>query len=399
MVLPDTLVEKIISEAKALEQYVIGMRREFHQYPETGFEEFRTSQRIKEELSSVNVTPRGVAETGVCGLIQGCNSLPHCIALRADIDALCLTEENDCSYCSKNPGRMHACGHDAHAAMLLGAVKILSNHVSDIQGSVKCIFQPAEEGGGGGKKIADEGVLADVEAAIALHVWNTLDSGKFASRTGPFFASANKIKISIDGKGGHAAYPHTCIDPVAVSADIYNAVQKLVSREVSPFNPTVISLTRVCGSDAHNIIPEKVVLKGTMRNFDDTTMEYLIKRVEAITSLYAKAWRCNGTFCVEDISYPVLHNDASLVSECIPPAEKLGLYEETEQTLGGEDFAFYGHHCKTAMFLLGIGNKDKGIVYPHHHPRFDIDESVLWKGSAFLALAALQWLSKRNNKK
>ncbi|MBN1981829.1 MAG: amidohydrolase, partial [Chitinivibrionales bacterium] len=380
-----SVIDSILEEAKSLESYIIEKRRDFHRHPELGFEEVRTSAIVRHELEQRGFQTVTTAKTGVVGTIGGGAGKP-CVVLRADMDALALTEENDCSYRSEVKGKMHACGHDAHVAMLLAASQIISKHTESLGGMVKCIFQPAEEGGGGGRNVCEEGHLDGVSAAFAMHVWVNLASGILASRNGPFFANSNELTITICGKGGHAAYPSVCVDPTAVGVDIYNALQKVISREISPFVPAVISLTKMQGSQAHNIIPEQMVMQGTVRSFDDSIYDFIMKRIDDVVTHYAAAWRCEGVASAEKGHYPVLHNDPAVVSIGQSIAALLGPVEEAQQTMGGEDFAFYSKKCPCAMFLLGVGNKEKGIAYPHHHPRFDIDESVLWKGAAFYAL-------------
>lgn len=381
------LKQTFIREAKALESYVIDTRRHIHMYPETSYEEEKTASFIEEELQKIGYQTQRIAKTGVLSILRGTEN-GKTVALRADIDALNVTEENDLPYSSKIPGKMHACGHDAHVAMLLGAAKILFKYKKHLHGTLKIIFQPAEEGGAGGQKIVKEGHLDDVDIIFGIHVWHELPAGTIGTRKGPMMASADDFIVTIKGKGGHAAAPHQAIDPTAVLADIYNALQKLISREIDPFANAVLTAPMMDGSTAFNVIPPQVTLKGTFRTMNPEVRRHIIKRIEEIVHGYSQAWRCEGKVKFGIIaSYPPLINDIQAVDDLTMILQDLDTVTEMQPTMGGEDFAFYLEKTKGAFMGLGIQNKEKGVgIYPHHHPKFDMDESILWKGTAIHAL-------------
>ncbi|UCG04542.1 MAG: amidohydrolase [Candidatus Heimdallarchaeota archaeon] len=380
------LKQTLINEAKELGTYIIEKRRHIHMFPETSYEEEKTATFIEDELHKIGYTTQRTAKTGVLAILKGTME-GKTVALRADIDALNITEENDVPYKSKNPGKMHACGHDAHVAMLLGAAKILFKYKDHLQGTVKLVFQPAEEGGGGGKKIAEEGHVDDVDVIFGIHVWHELPTGVIGTRKGAMMASADDFAITIKGKGGHAAAPHQSIDPTAVLADIYNALQKLISREIDPFANVVLTSPMFEGSDAFNVIPPQAMLKGTFRTMDPEVRDHIIKRMKEIVEGYTKAWRCEGNVELGIVAaYPPVLNDPQTVDELTEILQELDTVTTMEPTMGGEDFAFYLEKTKGAFMGLGIYNEEKGITSPHHHPKFDVDESILWKGTAIHAL-------------
>jgi amidohydrolase len=383
--------QKLIEEAKKLESYVLSTRRHIHMYPETAFEEVETQKFVESELQKIGYETARTARTGVIATLHG-KSKGLTIALRADMDALNLTEENDVPYKSKNPGKMHACGHDAHTAMLLGAAKIIYEHKNELIGTVKIIFQPAEEGGGGGRLIVEEGHLNDVDRVFAIHVWRELESGVIGTRKGGILASADEFGVLVTGKGGHAAAPHQTIDPTAVLVDIYNAIQKCVSREIDPFENVVITTPMLKASDAFNVIPKQAQLKGTFRTMDSSVRDHIVKRIPEIVEGYCKAWRCVGEVNFNEdnmIAYPPLINDGETVDEVKKLLDNTDLnLTFMEPSMGGEDFAFYTQKTKGVFLTLGIQNKEKGITAPHHHPRFQVDEEILWKGTALYSILA-----------
>ena len=382
----DEMKKTLINEAKALESYVIEKRRHIHMYPETSYEEIKTASFIEEELQKIGYETQRIAKTGVLAILEGSTN-GRTVALRADIDALNITEDNEVPYKSKISGKMHACGHDAHVAMLMGAAKIIFKHKEHLQGTLKLIFQPAEEGGAGGQKIVEEGHL-NVDIVFGIHVWHELPSGVIGTRKGAMMASADDFLITIKGKGGHAASPHQTIDPTAVLVDIYNALQKLISREINPFANAVLTAPMFEGSDAFNVIPPLATLKGTFRTMDPKVRNHIIKRMKEIVQGYSQAWRCEGNVDLGIIAtYPPLINDPQAVDELTVILQELDTVTKMEPTMGGEDFAFYLEKTKGAFMGLGICNEEKGVgIYPHHHPKFDVDESVLWKGAAIHAL-------------
>ncbi|MBD3192875.1 MAG: amidohydrolase [Candidatus Heimdallarchaeota archaeon] len=380
----EQIKEILIKEVKELEDYLIKTRRHIHMYPETAYEEEKTASFIESELQKIGYETERTAGTGVITTIKGKEG--KTIALRADIDALNVTEENEVPYKSKIPGKMHACGHDCHTACLLTAAKVLYKYKDRLPGTVKLIFQPAEEGGAGAQKICQEGHLDDVDTVFGLHVWQGLEAGKIGLKKGGMMASADSFTISLKGLGGHAASPHLTIDPTAVLVDIYNALQKIVSREIDPLSKVVITSPNMQGSNAFNIIPEIAFLKGTVRTFDLEDREFIVKRMQELVEGYSKAWRCEGSVTFDEPFYPPVINDDAIVDQLSKLLSELGKVKMIKPTMGGEDFAFYLQKTKGAFIVLGIQNEEKGITYEHHHPKFDVDEAILWKGAVIYTL-------------
>ena len=362
-------------------------------HPETKWEEFRTSKIVEEELKGMGYEVNRVAKTGVIGILRGNGK--GVVGLRADMDALPIQEENDVPYKSKVPGKMHACGHDAHTAMLLGAARILSEIKEKLNGTVKLIFQPAEEGGLGAKKLVESGFLNDINAFFGIHVWSLLPSGKIGIRSGPLLASADAFKIEIKGKGGHGAAPHLSVDPIVVASDLINAYQKIVSREVDPLDSAVVSVTSIRAGTTFNVIPGRLEMLGTIRTFKESTRNYIVKRMKEITELYAKAMRCETSYELSVEHVPPTVNDKKLAEFAREILKDIGDVVEPEPTMGAEDFSFYTRIAPGLFIVLGVRNEKKGIVYPHHHPRFDVDEDVLWMGAAIHSLIAYEYLLKQ----
>jgi amidohydrolase len=392
----DVVESRIVELSKSLNDYIVSVRREVHAYPELRFEEFRTSELVFNELKSLGIDVYRVGGTGVVGVVRGRGDVT--VALRADMDALPIQEENEVPYKSRVPGKMHACGHDAHVAMLLGAAKVLVSVKEYLRGSVKLIFQPAEEGGAGAKKLVEEGVLDGVKAIFGIHVWAELPSGVIATRRGPMNASATSFVIRIKGLGGHAAHPELTKDPTVPAVDIYNAIQKVVTRNVDPFTPIVVSTPRFEGSNASNVIPGEVRIYGTLRVFDLGLRDRVLKRIEDIVKYYSLAWECEGTLEITEVSYPPVINDSELADFVLRIASKLGEVREAPMSMGAEDFSYYLEKVPGVFIILGIRNEGKGIIYPHHHPKFNVDEDVLWRGTALHALLACNYLREYGSK-
>jgi len=385
------LVKEIIDISRGLKDYIIEKRRDFHMYPELRYEEYRTSEIVSNELKRLGYKIFKSAGTGVVGLLN--EGKKNIIALRADMDALPINEENDVPYRSRVDGKMHACGHDAHTAMLLGAARVLSRIKEELNGTIKLIFQPAEEGGLGAKKMVEENVVDDVEAIFGLHVWSDLDSGKIGVREGPMMASADAFKVVIKGMGGHAASPHEAIDPIAIAGSLLNIYQRIVTREIDPLEPAVITVASINAGTTFNVIPEKIEMKGTIRTFNKKVRDYIVKRMEEITIKYSEVLRAEAEFrLVEDYIPPTI-NDPDLANFAKEVLKPLGEIVSPKPTMGAEDFSFYTKKAKGLYIVLGIRNKDKGIIYPHHHPKFNVDEDVLWIGTAIYSILAYKYLA------
>jgi IAA-amino acid hydrolase len=387
----------LLEEARAAADWIVAIRREIHRHPELGYEETRTSALIRRKLDELGIAYRHpVAQTGVVATI-GSGAEP-CIALRADIDALPIEEAADVPFRSQVPGRMHACGHDCHTAMLLGAAKLLKARESELPGTVKLLFQPAEEGGAGGKRMCEEGALEAPQVArvFGLHVWPLLQTGTIGSRAGTFLASAGSLAITVTGKGGHAAMPHLAVDPVTTAAKIICELQTIVSRELDPLDAGVISITTVHAGEAYNVIPPEVKLTGTIRSLTRDGMEFLQERVRQVCELTAEANRCSAAVTFPGNDYPPTVNDAALWNFTQTLGREIlgaDAVEEVPAVMGGEDFAYYAE-CVPGCFVgLGIRNEAIGSVFNVHHPRFKVDEAALPLGTALHAAFALRSLA------
>ncbi len=385
--------DRIINMARELQDYIVEMRRDFHMHPELKWEEHRTAGIVESELKKYGYDVKRVVDTGVVAVLHGKRS-GNMVALRADMDALPIKEETDLPYASQVEGKMHACGHDAHTAMLLAAAQILSEIRDELEGSVKLVFQPAEEGGWGAERMVTAGVVDDVDAIFGMHIWATMPSGVIGIKAGALLASVDSFEVSIRGKGGHGAEPYKAIDPIAVAVDLVNAYQKIVTREVAATEPVVVSVTSINGGSAFNIVPEEVRMLGTIRTLDEGIREFVVKRMEDITKGYATAMRCDATLKLVSKPAPPTVNDAELAVFSKKVLSDMGGIVEPDVAMIGEDFSFYGKKTRSMFLLLGTRNEEKGIVYPHHHPKFDVDEDVLYKGSAIHAILAYEYLRR-----
>lgn len=377
-----------LEEALKIKDEIVAWRRDFHMYPELKYEEERTSRIVEEHLQDWGYSIKRVGTGVIADIGEGGKT----VALRADMDALPVQEENDVPYKSKIPGKMHACGHDAHTAMLLGAAKIIAEHRDELNGRVRLIFQPAEEGGNGALKMIEGGALEGVDAIFGFHVWMDLPSGLIGIREGPFLAGAGIFNGKIIGKGGHGASPHESIDPVPITAEAVLAFQTIVSRNLDPIENGVVSVTSIHGGTAFNVIPEEVEFKGTIRFFKREVGEMIQRRMNEILEGVTRAHGARYELSVEELTPPTV-NDKKMAEFARKVAEKYGLkYGEVPPTMGAEDFSFYLQKVPGAFLALGIRNEEKGIVYPHHHPKFDVDEDVLHLGTAMEVALAFEFL-------
>lgn len=372
-------------EVRALHSQLIQWRRTLHQRPELGFQEKITSEFISGKLTEWGIEHQTrIAKTGVVAIINS-NYPGRVFAIRADMDALPIQEENEVSYCSQHPGKMHACGHDGHTAIALGTAYYLSQHRDDFRGTVKIIFQPAEESPGGAKPMIEAGVLKnpDVEAIIGLHLWNNLPLGTVGVRSGALMAAVELFTCEIFGKGGHGAMPHQTIDSVVVSAQIVNALQTIVARNVNPLESAVVTIGALHAGSAANVIADTATMRGTVRYFNPIYKEYLQERVEQIIAGICQIH--GATYKLEYIKlYPPVINHPDITelvkSVALEVIETPAGIAPDCQTMGGEDMSFFLNEIPGCYFFLGSANPDKGLAFPHHHPRFDFDETVLPMG-------------------
>ena len=387
----------LLDDARSIQDSIVDIRRRLHMYPEILYEEVRTGEIVRQVLDELGVPyVFPVARTGIVATI-GTGEGP-CVALRADMDALPIHEETELEFRSRIPGRMHACGHDCHTAMLLGAARLLKARESTLRGTVKLLFQPAEEGGAGAKLMCEEGALShpSVDRIFGLHVWPYIPTGTIGARAGAFLAAAGMLEITIVGKGGHAAFPHLAVDPVATAAKIVTELQTIVSREVDPLEAAVLTIASIHGGEAFNVIPPEVRMTGTIRSLTMEGLHFLQQRAREIATQVAAANRCEAAVSFPGNDYPPTVNDAG----CWRDARSLGaamLGEaavlELTPVMGGEDFAYYGSQARACFVALGIRNESLGATYSVHHPRFVVDENALPIGSALHAAYALRHVS------
>ena len=388
-----------LTEAQELFEYTRTMRRDFHQHPELGFQEVRTAGIVARELEALGLDVQtGVAKTGVVALLEGAYPGPV-ILLRADMDALPIVEATGAEYASSTPGVMHACGHDGHTAVGLTVARMLHAHRDELAGTVKFVFQPAEEGLGGAALMVSEGVLENPKPdyCLATHVWNDNPLGWFGITPGPFMAAGDAFYVQITGKGGHGAAPQEAIDPVYAAAQIITALQSITTRNISPLETAIVSVTSVHGGSAFNIIPPEVELQGTIRTFESEVRTLILKRFREIVTGVAQSLGCETEIVIHDLT-PAVVNDpdftarvqtitADLFPDCI--------VDTNAPTMGSEDMAFLMTEIPGCFVFVGSANSEKGLDAKHHHPHFDFDEAALVKSAALMASVAARILSAR----
>ena len=380
------------------EQELIRVRRELHRIPGIRFDVEETSDYISEKLRGFGLEVQtGVGKTGVIGLLRG-KQAGKTIMYRSDIDALPIKEQNEVDYVSRNDGKMHACGHDGHISIALHIAKILAQHRDELKGIIKFVFQPAEEGAGGAELMVSEGVLENptVDAAIGLHIWNYLPIGKVALRPGPLMGSTDMFTITIKGTSAHGAVPQDGIDTILAGSHIVTALQSIISREISPLTPAVLSIGTINGGDAFNIISDKVEMTGTVRTLDPEIRKFIPKRMDEIIKGICDGLRANYTFNYIN-RHPVVVNDEAMTTLVTVVAKEVVGEQNVviaEQTMVGEDMSFYLQQVPGCFFFLGGANKAKGLDYPHHNPRFNFDESCLQAGTEIGINALLKYLSE-----
>lgn len=387
---------KIQEVASKYEKYQVEMRRYFHQHPEVSEKEYNTSKVIKEELDKIGVPWVACGlETGVLATVKGAKP-GKTILLRADIDALAVEETTGAEYASQNPGVMHACGHDCHAAMLLTAAHILNDMKDDLCGSVKLAFQPAEEAASGAKSMIEQGALEGVDGAFGIHIWSDVPAGSISCDAGPRMASADMFKIDIKGKGCHGAAPHQGVDAAVVAAAVINNLQAMASRQTAPLDPIVVTVGTVEVGTRWNVVAENAHLEGTTRCFSQEVWESIPVLMERTVKNTAAAFGAEASVWFNRFIPPTV-NETAMTELVKASADKIigaGAAIDSPATMGGEDFAYYSQKVPAAIALLGCGNEECGDVWPQHSGNFCVDESVLIKGAMLYAQVAMDFNSK-----
>jgi amidohydrolase len=370
---------------RALQPQLVEWRRVLHQRPELGFKEHLTAEFITQKLTQWGIPHQtGIAHTGIVAIVQG-HQPGRTLAIRADMDALPVQEENQVPYRSQHDGKMHACGHDGHTAIALGTAYYLSQHPETFAGTLKFIFQPAEEGPGGAKPMIEAGVLKnpDVDAIIGLHLWNNLPLGTIGVREGALMAAVELFHCTIQGKGGHGAMPHQTVDSIVVGAQVVTALQTIVARNVDPIQSGVVTIGEFHAGRAHNVIADTAEMSGTVRYFDPNLTDFFKARVEQVIAGVCQSQGASYKLDYWSLYPPVL-NDRAIAQLVRSVAETVvetpaGIVPEC-QTMGGEDMSFFLQEVPGCYFFLGSANADRGLAFPHHHPRFDFDETALGMG-------------------
>lgn len=390
------MIDRIREQAAALLPGLISIRRHLHAHPELSYQEHETAAFVAAKLEQYGIPCRqGIGGTGIVALIEGNNPGKKCIALRADMDALPIQEENEVPYRSQHAGVMHACGHDVHTACLLGAASILQQHRTAFEGTIKLIFQPGEEKSPGGASLMiKDGVLQDPapQAIFGLHVYPQLPAGMAGFREGRYMASADEIYITIKGKGGHAALPQQTVDPIAIAAMVVTGLQQVVSRKSDPLSPSVLTFGKIAGGSTTNVIPDQVELAGTLRTFDETWRREAIGWIRIMTAQLCAAYGATAVIDIPD-GYPSLYNDPATTAKARSYAQEfLGSDQVAalDMRMGAEDFSFYTQHTKGCFFRIGTNRNNEHYTLPVHNARFDINEDALQTGAGLMSYIALR---------
>ena len=380
---------------KKYKDYIIEKRRYFHMNPEPSFNEYDTSKVIQEELTKIGIPFEIFAKTGIIATIKGQNP-GKTVLLRADMDALEVCEKNNVSYRSQKEGLMHACGHDGHIAMLLGAAHVLNEIKNDISGEIKLLFQPAEEIAKGSKAMIEESKIIDsIDAAFAIHLWQGVPVGKISLESGARMAAADLFSIKVKGKSGHGSMPHETIDAVVVASAIVMNLQHLVSRNTNPLDTLVVTVGKLTAGTRHNIIAGEALLEGTIRSFSDEVWKKIPEQIERVVKNTAAAYNAEAEIDLVRATPPLVNNQD--ISDILKAsAEKLygeEVVTKYEKTPGGEDFAYFTQAVPGALAFVGIRNDEKGINSPHHNETFDMDEEALEMGANLYAQFAIDFLN------
>lgn len=386
-------IKKIV---KHYSQDIISWRRYFHTHPEPSHQEFNTQTTIIAALKAMGLEPKPAGGTGVSVDITG-QAAGRMVAVRADIDALRLQDECGQEYQSVNAGVCHACGHDGHTAMLLGVARVLAD-TRAFSGTIRLLFQPSEEAfPSGALQLIAEGALAGVDAIIGAHLWQSLRVGTMGIAYGCMMASPDEFVITVHGRGGHGSMPHETVDALLTGAQIVTALNTIVSRNIDPIKAAVVSVCMFQAGHVYNVLPDTAVIKGTVRSFEQGVREHVFARMEAIVSGICQAAGASYTLDKVLGYAPVINRPDVVQYGADVGRQVLGAEQvlEIAPVMGGEDFSCYLQNIPGAFFFIGSGNPDKGITYPHHHPKFDIDEEALLYGTEILALTAIQLLAKR----
>jgi amidohydrolase len=383
--------EHILSE----KEYLIKMRREFHKNPEKSWHEYETSKMIKEELDKMGIAYQSCTETGITALIEG-GSEGKTIALRADMDALEIEEETELDFKSENKGLMHACGHDGHSAMLLTAAKALMKIKDQLKGNVRLIFQPAEEMVAGAREMVKLGVLEDVDAAFGMHLWSDLTAGKINIEAGPRMASGDYVIIDFKGKGGHGSLPQQTVDPIPAASSFIINSQAVVSRESSPLDPVVFTIGQIDSGTRFNIIPSKAHLEGTLRCFSEESRQQASEAIKRYAEKIAESFRAKAEVEIKKGTPPTINN-AEITEYAKKAAEDIvgsSNLISMEKTTGSEDMAYYLREVPGAFAFVGAGFEEEEKNYPHHHPKFNLNEESLLIGAALYVNFVLEFLQE-----
>jgi amidohydrolase len=391
-------MENFLNEADKLFEFTRELRRDFHKHPEIGLKEFRTADIVAKQLSALGMEVQtGVGQTGVVGILDGKGPGPV-VLVRFDMDALPIQEETGAAYASINPGLMHACGHDGHVAVGLSVARILNAYRNDFKGSVKFIFQPGEEGLGGAEKMIADGILNDPkpDVALGMHVWNEKPVGWVGIVPGPVMAAADIFTIRIMGKGGHGAVPNLTSDPIVAAAQVINAFQTIVSRNISPLKTAVVTVGSIRGGEAFNVIPAEVELKGTLRTFEPEVRDTVVRRLNEIAVSIALGMSCQAEVEIQSIT-PAVVNDPGVTNRVQQVAREL-LPQDTldfqSTTMGAEDMAFMLEKVPGCYLFIGSANKERKLDAPHHSSHFDFDEAILPKAVGLMVASTLELLGR-----